>query len=165
MPQGAAAASCEIDYAPVIVGSGSHTVTGSYGGDQAHKPSQGSDQIAVTLEDPVLDQTTTTLVCTPDVRATSEVSNCLATVRDDADPATTPTGRVEFESNGVGAFATAATCVLTETVAGEASCAVDYTPVLPGTGIHKVFATYGGDAATGSARAATRSPSASKSRR
>ena len=121
-------------------------MTADYRGSAAHQPSQGSDDVAVTLEDPVLDQTTTTLVCTPDAVNTSEPSNCVATVRDDADPATTPSGRVEFDSNAVGAFSDAATCILSEIAAGEASCAIDYTPVLADPATHKVFATYQGDA-------------------
>ena len=90
--------------------------------------SQGSDDVAVTLEDPVLDQTTTTLVCTPDAVNTSEPSNCVATVRDDEDPATTPSGRVEFDSNAVGAFSDAATCILSKIAAGEEEPARSTTP-------------------------------------
>ena len=48
----ASQASCQVIYTPSAVGTGSHEITGLYGGDPAHEPSQGSVLVGV-LSPPV----------------------------------------------------------------------------------------------------------------
>jgi hypothetical protein len=39
--------SCQVTYTPTAIGSGSHQITGTYGGDSTHGPSQGSALVSV----------------------------------------------------------------------------------------------------------------------
>jgi hypothetical protein len=39
--------SCSVTYTPSAVGTGSHQITGAYGGDVGHDPSQGSAQVGI----------------------------------------------------------------------------------------------------------------------
>jgi hypothetical protein len=53
----ATASSCELTYTPLDVGTGTHQVTGSYGGGASHDPSQGTSNTLTATERP---PTTTT---------------------------------------------------------------------------------------------------------
>jgi len=68
--------------------------------------------------------------------------NCVATVTGVVGGAT-PTGTVSWSTNGSGTF-TGSPCTLSPLSAGVASCSVDYTPTLVGTGTHTITATYAG---------------------
>jgi len=138
-------ASCQVTYRPILVGAGSHRITGTYQGDAGHLPSQGTDQIEVTAESPELPQTGTALACAPSAVKTSEASTCTVTVIDESATPSAPSGTVEFATNGVGAFSDAAVCTLAPAGADKASCDLTYIPIEVGGGHHKVFATYEAD--------------------
>jgi hypothetical protein len=48
------AGSCQVSYTPAVVGSGTHEITASYGGDAAHGASSGSTNVAVTALAPIV---------------------------------------------------------------------------------------------------------------
>ena len=125
---------CSVSYTPGKVGSGSETITGSYGGDGSHDPSSGQAALTVTPR-----ATTTVLTCQQ--HAVLLLDKCTATVTDSSPgAATTPTGTVTFASTGRGLFG-ATQCTLS--VGGtSASCAVYYTPA---PGVQQVTASYSGD--------------------
>jgi hypothetical protein len=56
----ATASSCELTYTPLDVGTGTHQVTGSYGGGASHDPSQGTSNTLTATERPPTTTTTTT---------------------------------------------------------------------------------------------------------
>src|SRR5207249_39709 len=94
---------CSVTYTPSAVGTGTHTVTGSYGGDATHNTSSGTFALTVTNR-----STSTAVRCTPasPARRSSDLgTTCTATVSD-ASPGTasTPTGSVAFSSSGSGTF-------------------------------------------------------------
>jgi hypothetical protein len=68
--------------------------------------------------------------------------NCVATVTGVVG-GSTPTGTVSWSTNGGGTF-TGSPCPLSPLSAGVASCYVDYTPTVVGTGTHTITASYGG---------------------
>ena len=58
---GAGKAACQLTYTPGAVGTGSHKITASYGGELNHQASQGSTQVAVSAP-PVAAQAPNTLL-------------------------------------------------------------------------------------------------------
>lgn len=77
---------------------------------------------------------------TPEVIYGNSIT-CVVTVSDDSSQ--TPTGTVEWTTNGSGSF-NPASCTLVEESSGTASCDVVYTPTL--VGVHLISANYSGDA-------------------
>jgi hypothetical protein len=132
-------ASCQLSYTPTAVGTGSHQITGSYAGDTAHEPSQGSAQVGVLAR-----PTTTSVACSPvSVTFGAGSSTCTATVTDTAGNPTAPTLNIGFATNGVGAFSSSS-CTLNGS-GNQASCSVVYTPSAVGTGSHQITGSYSGD--------------------
>jgi len=86
--------------------------------------------------------TSTAIACTPP-SLTLGVGNsvCTATVTG----TTTPTGNVDFTTDGAGTFSDFGVCTLSEVILGQASCSVTYTPSAVGTGSHQITGSYGGD--------------------
>jgi hypothetical protein len=130
-------ASCSVSYTPGQAGSGTETITGTYGGDSAHTASSGQDTITVTLR-----ATTTALTCE---KAIPILDKCTATVSDTSPgSATTPTGTISFTSSGHGVFS-ATQCTLSGS-GTSASCTVYYATA---AGIsmkgQTITASYGGD--------------------
>jgi large repetitive protein len=140
---------CEVDYTPSAVGSGAHDLEAAYGSDQTHAASTGAFGLTVTREGGGggdLNPTETTLLCVPGSVDLGHDTHCTATVRDTAPSgATTPTGTVEFTSNGAGTFG-AGSCTLNPGAGNQASCEVTYTPTAVGSGSHEIAADYRGDA-------------------
>jgi hypothetical protein len=64
-PSTATASSCQLTYMPLDVGTGTHQVTGSYGGGGSHDPSQGTSGMLIVSERPA---TTTPPSTTPTAR-------------------------------------------------------------------------------------------------
>ncbi|TMI40044.1 hypothetical protein E6H23_08195 [Candidatus Bathyarchaeota archaeon] len=89
-----ASASCYVTYTPATTGS--HKITGSYGGDTTHPMSSGNFPISVGAR-----TTTTAVACTPSIPVIGQATSCTATVADNA-PGTisTPTGTVTFSVTG-----------------------------------------------------------------
>src|SRR2546427_1382203 len=67
-------ASCSVTYTPDSVGSGTHTITPSYGGDTTHYGSSGSTTVTVSAR-----STSTSVSCTPATVPVAASTNCTAT--------------------------------------------------------------------------------------
>jgi hypothetical protein len=59
-PSTATASSCQLMYTPLDVGTGTHQVTGSYGGGGSHDPSQGTFSALIVTERPAITGTPST---------------------------------------------------------------------------------------------------------
>jgi hypothetical protein len=119
------------------VGSGTHTITASYGGDGSHVASSGQVTVSVTLR-----ATDTALSCS---KVLPVRYKCTVTVSDTSPgTATTPTGVVSLTSSGHGVFS-ATQCTLSGS-GTSATCVVYYaTPTgVPFSG-QTITASYGGD--------------------
>jgi len=140
-------ADCQLTYTPTAVGTGFHKVTASYQGDAAHRPDKGQATLRVLTDPLKRNPTETQLACVPSSVLVGHDTECIATVIDTAAIPTRPSGQVEFASDSQGKFFSP-TCTLTPSGEGKESafCTVHYTPTLTGTGIHKIFASYLGDA-------------------
>ncbi len=139
--------SCTVSYTPDQVGSGTQTVTASYGGDVSHAASSSQDALTVTLR-----ATTTVLTCQ---KSLPVLQKCTATVSDTSSGnATAPAGTVGFSSSGHGVFS-ATQCTLSGN-GTSASCTVSFrTPAGQPFKNQTITASYGGDSthqgSTGSA--------------
>src|SRR5437870_12023885 len=70
-----ASGKCTVNYTPTAVGTGTHKITGSYGGDAKHATSTGSFDEAVGRR-----ATATSVSCTPPSVAVDSSTACTATV-------------------------------------------------------------------------------------
>lgn len=87
---------------------------------------------------------TTTVECGTGTPITyGDSITCKATVSDAG--VVTPTGKVDWTTNGIGSF-DQNTCNLAEVTVGIAACSVVYTPDAVGTESHLITANYNGDA-------------------
>ena len=134
-------ARCQLDYFPVSIGSGTHEIEAAYPGDAAHLLSNDFDEVIVRKV-----PTSTTLSCNPSRLPARATTSCTATVIDEAQSGTNPSGVVNFTSNGQGAFSPES-CEPQEAGGNEneASCQVTYTPASAGSGTHRLTASYEGD--------------------
>jgi hypothetical protein len=130
-------ASCTVSYTPASAGSA--TVTATYSGDLTHSDSEGQTTVTVAKR-----PTETSVSCDPSSFEAGGSTNCTATVRDTGGGTkTTPTGMVDWSSDGPGTFAPDP-CVLTPTATvGVASCTVAFSSTTAAE--HTITATYGGD--------------------
>ena len=138
-PVNSTTASCNLTYTPSAIGTGSHTITGSYEGDNGHTADDGAFLLTVDGRD-----TQSTLSCSPSSVFVSEQTTCTATV-DDVDPDGTksaPGGAVGVSAEGPGAVASSP-CTLAAIDADSSSCQVTYTPSGIGDGTHTLTASYG----------------------
>ena len=136
-------ASCSVLYTPSEVGSGKHTVTAKYPGDETHEASSESGTLVVRAR-----ASSASVSCGAAV-VLGQAATCVATVKDtSAAGATAPTGMVSFSSDtGGGSFGLSASCALVALATpGEAGCLVQYTPGQVASGTHTITAEYGGDA-------------------
>src|SRR5438093_1959537 len=135
-----ASASCSVNYTPTTRNGGTHTITGSHGGDASHNTSFNTFYMTVTPR-----ATTTAVTCNSATVVVNQQTMCSATVTDTS-PGTviTPSGTVSFTSSGTGIFSSS--CTLGGTGA-SANCNVNYTPTAFGTGTHTITASYAGDTA------------------
>jgi hypothetical protein len=134
------AGSCSVTYTPSAVGSGSHAVTGSYGGDETHLDSSGGDTVTVTKR-----STQTGVSCTPSSFRAGGNTTCTATVTDTAGgTASTPTGTVSWSSDGTGGFSSGGSPTNSCTLDDTGRCSITYGATRAGT--DKITASYGGDA-------------------
>src|SRR5207249_341032 len=126
---------CTVNYTPTAVGTGTHKITGSYGGDAKHATSTGSFDEAVGGR-----ATARTVSSTPPYLAVSTPAGSTVTVTNGSG-ATIPTGTVRSPS-----ARTPYTTVFRSTLDATGKCTVNYTPTAVGTGTHKITGSYGGDA-------------------
>ena len=146
----AGVASCMVTYTPNATPAAqvrSDTVTATYAGDPLHNGSDGSASVRVTTQH----ASATVVECAPSsLEAGAQSTTCKATVTDSASAAqSTPTGAVSFGTSGSGSFSGGASCTLSESAAGVASCVVTYTPNgSPAVQVRSdtVTAAYSGDA-------------------
>ena len=133
---------CTIYYSPAAVGSGTHTLTATFGGDAQHavSPPATTNETA-TAPTPVAP--TFTLTCTPASAPVGQRSFCSAVV--DGTGFDRPTGTVSWSSDGAATYAASCTLVATARDA-EGQCGITYRPTAQGSGTHHVTASYGGDA-------------------
>lgn len=128
-------ASCSVTFTPTSAGT--HTITGSYGGDANHTGSSGMYSLTVKRV------TLTTVTCSETPLVVNEQAICTVTV-DDTSTGTpsTPTGTVTFSSSppSEGSFSST-TCTLN----AVGQCTVNYTPSSGDTATHTITASYGGD--------------------
>ncbi|HEV3070726.1 MAG TPA: carboxypeptidase regulatory-like domain-containing protein [Solirubrobacteraceae bacterium] len=121
------------------------TMTAIYGGDPLHTESNGSTSMEVITPHP----SATAVECTPGSLLAGSQSTCKATVSDTASSGqSTSTGTVSFTTSGSGSFSGGASCTLSESAAGVASCTVTYTPnASPATQVRSdtVTVAYAGD--------------------
>src|SRR5439155_1189261 len=141
-----ASGKCTVNYTPTAVGTGTHKITGSYGGDAKHATSTGSFDEAVSAARK--HRTMTTVICDPAVgvvpRPADPDTRCTATVGDLETSKTTPTGVVSFTVSINGGSSTFVdSCDLSQTMTGQASCFVIYRTLT--TGVHSITASYEGD--------------------
>src|SRR5436309_3507149 len=138
----AGTASCAVTYTPTVVGTGTHSITGTFVPTSNHAASNGA--FALTVSPPAAHPTSTVVGCVPASVTVNSGSVCTATVTDtSATGATTPTGSVSFTTDGTGTFSLPGTsCSLSAGAAGTASCAVTYTPTVVGTGTHSITGTF-----------------------
>jgi hypothetical protein len=132
-------ATCQTSYTPTAVGSGTHMLTGAYGGDVNQSTSTGTRALAIAPA-----STSTSVACQPTSAVVGLPTTCTATVTDATSGRITPAGPVGFVSDSSGAFAGGGSCTLVPASAGVASCQATYTPAAIGSGTHALTAAYGG---------------------
>jgi Bacterial Ig-like domain (group 3)/FG-GAP repeat len=135
----AGTSSCQVTYTPSAAGSGRHTLTASYSGDDEHASGIGQTVVSINRV-----TTSTTVSCRPAPVAVGQSTNCTATVTASDASAGTPVGTVTMSSNGGGTFNPGG-CTLSGGSGPTASCAFSYTPSQVGPGTHQLTASYAGD--------------------
>ncbi len=120
--------SCQVTYTPTAADSGSHVLTSSYSGDDAHASGIGQTTVAINRV-----TTSTSVSCSPASVAVGETAACTATVAASNPSAGPPTGTANFTTNGPGAFS-ATSCRLPTGSGATASCTFSYTPWRSGRG-------------------------------
>jgi hypothetical protein len=99
-------------------------------------------QIPVIATVSVAPATSTAVACRPASVVIGSPTSCTATVTDTAGGTPSPpAGTVDFTTNLDGSFAPAASCALVAAGAGQASCAVSYTPQESDGGVHQIHAS------------------------
>src|SRR5207244_4444441 len=120
---------------PTAVGTGTHKITGSYGGDAKHATSTGSFDEAVGRR-----ATATNVSCTPP-SVSSEERRVGKARRTRGSAAHSTTGTGSGTSDGTAHY-NADSCIRY----ASGKCTLNYTPTAVGTGTHKLTGSYGGDA-------------------
>ena len=135
----AGTSSCQVTYTPSAAGSGSHTVTASYSGDDEHAPGIGAgggrdqpgDDQHVGFVQPRAGGG----------RSDRQLRGDRAAADASAGP---PAGTVTMSSNGAATFNPGG-CTLSGGSGAAASCTFSYTPSQVGPGTHQLTAAYAGD--------------------
>jgi hypothetical protein len=131
-----------VTYTPSVIGTGTHNITASYGGDTTHATSNNnSSPFALTV---TKRSTSTSINCSPSSVIVNAPTTCTATVTDtDAGTASAPSGTVTWGIvSGDGAFAPAS-CTLSSVNGSSSSCSSTYTPM--SAAATTLSASYGGD--------------------
>src|SRR2546428_370280 len=136
----AGTASCAVTYTPTVVGTGTHSITGTFVPTSNHAASNGA--FALTVSPPAAAPTSTVVSCVPGSVTVNSGSVCTATVTDTSASPSTPTGSVSFASDGTGTFSPETSCTFLTGAVAPASGVVTYTPTVVGTGTHTITGTY-----------------------
>src|SRR5207244_8612144 len=124
---------------PSAVQTGTHTITGTYGGWSVNAASSGTFALSVATR-----STSTTVTRVPLSVVVAQSTTCIATVTDTqaGGSPSAPSGTVTFSSSGnVGL--TSCRCMLCSSVGSSQRSTVKYTPSDVGTGTHTITDTYG----------------------
>src|SRR2546427_730738 len=128
----AGTASCAVTYTPTVVGTGTHSITGTFVPTSHHAASNGA--FALTVSPPAAAPTSTVVSCVPGSVTVNSGSVCTATVFVFFnDTATTEIYTLSLH-DALPIFSPGTSCNLLAGAAGTASCAVTYTPTVVGTG-------------------------------
>src|SRR3989475_922045 len=132
---------CSMTYTPSNTGTGTHTITTSFGNDY-YDVSSASFGLTVT---PGVVSTSPVVTCPPSPMATNATISCSATVTDTSVSPVNPTGTVRFTSSPSGGVFSPTSCDLSTYY--TTSCGVSYTnDVAPGSGLAiTIGVTYDGD--------------------
>ena len=144
--------------APMLGADGIHELAGSITVDHGFTDgSSGTSDIDGQLRtigsaadigaDELGHQTSTVVACSPASLGVGASTTCTATVADDSTGPTTPTGKVDFTSGGLGSFGDTSPCALATVSGSEASCQVTFIPAQVGTGTDQITGAYPGDVA------------------
>jgi hypothetical protein len=135
----AGTSSCHVTYTPTTAGSGTHTLTASYSGDDEHAAASDQGTVAINRL-----STITAVSCDPSPVPFGGTAECTATVTASAAGAGPPTGAISFKTNGPGTFG-ATSCTLPAATGVSATCRFTYTPSAIGPGTHQLTGDYSGD--------------------
>src|SRR2546427_462433 len=105
-------------YTPTVVGTGTHSITGTFVPTSNHAASNGA--FALTVSPPAAAPTSTVVSCVPGSVTVNSGSVCTATVTDTSASPSTPTGSVSFASDVTGTFSPGSSCNLLAGAAGPA---------------------------------------------
>src|SRR5256886_1475310 len=157
----AGTASCAVTYTPTVVGTGTHSITGTFVPTSNHAASNGA--FALTVSPPAAAPTTTAVNCVPASVTVNSGSGCTPTVSVFFESPAAPPGPLSFPTRRSADLSPGTSCSLLAGAAGTASCAVTYTPTVVGTGTHSITGTFvptSNHAASNGAFALTVSPPA-----
>src|SRR2546429_450453 len=133
-------ASCAVTYTPTVVGTGTHSITGTFVPTSNHAASNGA--FALTMSPADAAPTTTAANCVPASVTVNSGSVCTATVSDTSASPSTPTGSVSFACFFLMIRPPPRSSLLPYTAVFRSSCAVTYTPTVVGTGTHSITGTF-----------------------
>src|SRR2546429_1358586 len=88
----AGTASCAVTYTPTVVGTGTHSITGTFVPTSNHAASNGA--FALTVSPPAAAPTSPVVSCVPGSVTVNSGSVCTATVTDTSASHSTPTGYI-----------------------------------------------------------------------
>ncbi len=130
-------ATCSVTYTPSVVGTGTHTIRGSYFGGSGYPASSGTFGLTVTKR-----STSTTLSLSPSTVVVGQGSTVTVTVTDtDTGTKSNPTGTVVVSSSD-GTDSITGTCTLTAGGTGVSTCTATVTPAQVGTNPHTITANF-----------------------
>src|SRR5207247_4715684 len=105
----AGTASCAVTYTPTVVGTGTHSITGTFVPTSNHAASNGA--FALTVSPPAAHPTSTVVGCVPRSEERRVGKVCSSPVTDtSATGATTPTGCVSFTTAGTASISPGERC-------------------------------------------------------
>src|SRR2546427_499805 len=132
----AGTASCAVTYTPTVVGTGTHSITGTFVPTSNHAASNGA--LALTVSPPAAAPTSTVVSCVPGSVTVNSGSVCTATVTDTSASPFFFNDTATSEIYALSLHDALPICNLLAGAAGTASCAVTYTPTVVGTGTHSI---------------------------
>ncbi|MGB7685594.1 MAG: Ig-like domain-containing protein, partial [Solirubrobacterales bacterium] len=148
VPRDDFSSSCRVDFTPEET-IDTRTVITLYQGDDFNEGTRFLVEGTIAVEvHQDFRSTVVTVSCQPERVGLAEPSRCLARVADNNEGATSVSGSIVFERNagdGGGDFSDDGACDLVREDPETATCELDYTPTVRGSGTHGIVARYSGD--------------------